>query len=183
MAGGVGIRLAVQSERVSKAIFRRPRNWGKHCFNPPTNASCRFVQKKIYSLLLTKSTQNSPGANSIFRPTKFCRSLCEKILQRVSLMPAIRLPKKNPSAVVVVSPADHLILKEEEFQTTIHKSVEHAKSKDKLITLGIKPARPETGLRLHPVSGRKKPLKKVKTFTEKPELSLAKKFVESGDFV
>lgn len=94
-----------------------------------------------------------------------------------------KIAKKNSQAVLVVSPADHLILNEEEFHATIRKSAEYANSQDKLITLGITPTRPETGYGYIQYLPGKNPLKKVKTFTEKPELSLAKKFVESGDFV
>lgn len=91
--------------------------------------------------------------------------------------------KKNPDAVVVVSPSDHLILKEVEFQEIIKKAFDQAKSQDKLITLGIPPTRPETGYGYIQYHTDKSFAKKVKTFTEKPELSLAKKFLESGDFV
>jgi mannose-1-phosphate guanylyltransferase len=94
-----------------------------------------------------------------------------------------KIARKNPDAVIVVSPADHLILNEEEFQATLRKSAEYARTQDKLITLGITPTRPETGYGYIQYLIGKSPLKKVKTFTEKPELSLAKKFMESGDFV
>lgn len=89
----------------------------------------------------------------------------------------------NPDAVIVVSPADHIILKEQEFQDIIKKAVDQAKAQDKLITLGITPTRPETGYGYIQYHTEKSFAKKVKTFTEKPELSLAKKFLESGDFV
>jgi mannose-1-phosphate guanylyltransferase len=94
-----------------------------------------------------------------------------------------KIKKRNANAVVVVSPADHLILNEADFQATILKAAEAARPNDKLITLGITPTRPETGYGYIQFIEGKGPLKKVKTFTEKPELSLAKKFVESGDFV
>jgi mannose-1-phosphate guanylyltransferase len=94
-----------------------------------------------------------------------------------------KIVKLNPDAVLVVSPADHLILNESDFQQTILKAAEHAKSQDKLITLGITPTRPETGYGYIQFLESKSPLKKVKTFTEKPELTLAKKFLDSGDFV
>ena len=94
-----------------------------------------------------------------------------------------KIQKINPNAVIVVSPSDHLILNEVDFQQTISKAVDQAKSQDKLITLGIKPTRPETGYGYIQYLEGKQPLKKVKTFTEKPELTLAKKFIESGDFV
>lgn len=93
------------------------------------------------------------------------------------------IAEKNKNAVIVVTPSDHLILKEAEFQDIIRKAADQAKSQDKLITLGIQPTRPETGYGYIQYHTEKSFAKKVKTFTEKPELSLAKKFLESGDFV
>lgn len=94
-----------------------------------------------------------------------------------------KISQINPDAVIVVAPSDHLILKEQEFQELIKKAVDQAKAQDKLITLGITPTRPETGYGYIQYHTEKSFAKKVKTFTEKPELSLAKKFLESGDFV
>lgn len=94
-----------------------------------------------------------------------------------------KIAKKNPNSIIVVAPSDHLILNEEEFQATINKAADLAKTQDRLLTLGIKPTRPETGYGYIQFLESKSPLKKVKTFTEKPELALAKKFVESGDFL
>jgi mannose-1-phosphate guanylyltransferase len=94
-----------------------------------------------------------------------------------------RISKINPDAVIVVSPSDHLILKEAEFHDVIKKAADQARSQDKLMTLGITPTRPETGYGYIQYHTDKTFAKKVKTFTEKPELSLAKKFIESGDFV
>jgi mannose-1-phosphate guanylyltransferase len=90
---------------------------------------------------------------------------------------------KDPDAVMIVSPTDHLILSEKEFLQTIQKAVDQAQTQDKLITLGIKPTRPETGYGYIQFLEGKSNLKKVKTFTEKPAIALAKTFVESGDFV
>jgi mannose-1-phosphate guanylyltransferase len=89
----------------------------------------------------------------------------------------------NPNAVVVVTPADHLILNEAEFQSTIQLGVSQAQAQNSLITIGIKPTRPETGYGYIQFIEAKGVVKKVKTFTEKPELALAKTFLESGDFV
>jgi mannose-1-phosphate guanylyltransferase len=94
-----------------------------------------------------------------------------------------KIHQKNKDAVIVVTPSDHLILKENEFIDVIKKAVDQAKAQDKLITLGIKPTRPETGYGYIQYHTEKSFTKKVKTFTEKPELTLAKKFLESGDFV
>lgn len=94
-----------------------------------------------------------------------------------------KIAKQNKNAVVVVTPSDHLILNESDFQQTVANSVEQATGQDKLIALGIKPTRPETGYGYIQFIENEPLLKKVKTFTEKPELTLANKFLESGDFV
>lgn len=96
---------------------------------------------------------------------------------------SFKIHQKNKDAVIVVTPSDHLILKEAEFTDIVKKAVDQAKAQDKLITIGIKPTRPETGYGYIQYHVEKNFAKKVKTFTEKPELSLAKKFIESGDFV
>lgn len=94
-----------------------------------------------------------------------------------------RIRQLHKDAVIIASPADHLIMKENEFQHVLNKAVDHANDQDKLITLGITPSRPETGYGYIQFLPDKKFIKKVKTFTEKPQLALAKKFLESGDFV
>ena len=95
-----------------------------------------------------------------------------------------KIAKKDPKATMVVTPSDHAILKEKIFIEAINKSLKHAFDNEILITLGIHPNRPETGygyIQYHIDNGSE--FKKVKTFTEKPQLDLAKKFVESGEFV
>lgn len=112
--------------------------------------------------------------------------LCEPMRKNTApcvMYACTKIAQGNKDAVVVVSPADHLILKEEEFLDVIKKAADQAKAQDKLITLGIAPTRPETGYGYIQYHLDKSFIKRVKTFTEKPELSLAKKFLESGDFV
>ena len=89
----------------------------------------------------------------------------------------------NPNANIVVAPSDHLILKESEFLSAIEKGLAFVAKSDKLLTLGIKPNRPETGYGYIQIAEHiDSNFYKVKTFTEKPELELAKVFVESGEF-
>ena len=89
----------------------------------------------------------------------------------------------NPNANIVVAPSDHLILKESEFLSAIEKGLAFVAKSDKLLTLGIKPNRPETGYGYIQVAEHiDSSFYKVKTFTEKPELELAKVFIESGEF-
>ncbi len=89
----------------------------------------------------------------------------------------------NPNANIVVAPSDHLILKEEQFLQDVSKAFEFVNSNKALVTLGIKPSRPETGYGYIQSSDRMiGEFTKVKTFTEKPNLELAKVFYESGEF-
>lgn len=95
-----------------------------------------------------------------------------------------KIMKEDPNATLVVSPSDHVIFKEKEFQDVISTAVKAANEEEKLLTIGIRPNRPETGygyIQYHSNPGQD--VKKVKTFTEKPEADLAAKFVDSGDFL
>ena len=113
--------------------------------------------------------------------------LCEPV--RRNTAPCIayacyKIALKNPDANIIVAPADHIILKEETFKNVISTALEATSKSNILVTLGITPSRPDTGygyIQFIPDEG--KAVKKVKTFTEKPQLELAKKFLESGDFV
>jgi mannose-1-phosphate guanylyltransferase len=97
---------------------------------------------------------------------------------------AYKIMKKDPNAVLVVTPADHAIFKEKEFEKIISIAIGGAEKSDKLITIGIRPNRPETGYGyIQYLSEPGIPVKKVKTFTEKPEAELAQKFLDSGDFL
>lgn len=98
---------------------------------------------------------------------------------------AFRLGAINPDADMIVTPADHLILNEDEFCKVICEGVDFVRQNDALMTIGIKPSRPDTGYGYiqieHPIKGHPN-INKVKTFTEKPNLEMAKIFLDSGEF-
>jgi mannose-1-phosphate guanylyltransferase len=91
----------------------------------------------------------------------------------------------NPNASIVVAPSDHLILDEAAFITAIEKSLKIALENQCLITLGIMPSRPDTGYGYIQYTDQilGEDFHKVKTFTEKPTLDIAKTFIQSGDFL
>lgn len=92
---------------------------------------------------------------------------------------------------MVVAASDHLILEEDVFRATITKAFDFVATNKAILTLGMQPTRPETGYGYiqyingesndiqHPIEG----IYPVKTFTEKPNLEMAKIFLESGDFL
>lgn len=98
-----------------------------------------------------------------------------------------KIQQINSEANIIVAPSDHLILKEDEFIRVIRDGLEFVQETDSLLTLGITPDRPETGYGyIQATNGdtyfNNPNLKKVKTFTEKPDYEMAKVFYESGDF-
>lgn len=95
-----------------------------------------------------------------------------------------KISQINPDANLIVAPSDHVVLKQEAFNQVINTALEAASADDVLITLGITPSRPDTGYGyIQFIADGEQPIKKVKTFTEKPNLELAQMFLNSGDFV
>ena len=96
---------------------------------------------------------------------------------------AYHIAARDPEASIIVAPSDHLITREGVFVDAVLAGFEFVEGNDALLTLGIKPTRPETGYGYiqvgAAVSG---DIHKVKTFTEKPRLELARVFLESGEF-
>ncbi len=101
---------------------------------------------------------------------------------------AFKIYSRDPEASLIVAPSDHIILKEDIFRDKITMALNAAQENNWLITLGIKPSRPDTGYGYiqfnHDTGDDRYPgLRKVKTFTEKPNLELAVTFLESGEFL
>lgn len=96
---------------------------------------------------------------------------------------AYHIKALNPDALIMVAPSDHLILKEEEFKRCINKGFDFIAENDALLTLGIKPNRPETGYGYIQIGESVSDgISEVKTFTEKPDRELAKVFLSTGEF-
>ncbi len=95
-----------------------------------------------------------------------------------------KISQHSPESKIIITPSDHLIVQEGNFRNKIQQALKESELDHRLITIGIKPNRPETGygyIQYTDTNG--SIVKKVKTFTEKPNVKLAKTFVESGDFV
>ncbi len=99
-----------------------------------------------------------------------------------------KIHQRDPKAITVVAPSDHLIKKEDIFIKALRSCFSKAEKQECLITLGIKPTRPDTGYGYiqfvkSDVEEQDKRIHKVKTFTEKPNHEMAQFFMESGDFL
>lgn len=113
--------------------------------------------------------------------------LCEPVGKNTAPCAAYACSKiysKNFSANIVVAPADHYINDVPEFIRKIELALDTVTDKDVLVTLGIKPHRPDTGYGyIQFIDESDTEVRKVKTFTEKPPLEMARQFLESGDFL
>ena len=93
----------------------------------------------------------------------------------------------NENANMIIAASDHIILKEDEFVRVANDCLEVVAKNDILLTLGITPSRPDTGYGYIQFTTEKldnhQRIKKVKTFTEKPNQELALNFLDSGDFL
>lgn len=96
---------------------------------------------------------------------------------------AWHIASQDPQASMIVTPSDHLITREKEFEDSVVAGFEFVEKNDALLTMGIKSTRPETGYGYIQVGDPvNQGILKVKTFTEKPDRELAKVFLESGEF-
>ena len=120
--------------------------------------------------------------------TAHIRALC---LKRAGLTAANQdWSHPEMQANIVVAASDHLILEEEKFRQTIQKAFDFVSQNKAICTLGMEPTRPETGYGyIQYLKGQRddvrctKDIYPVKTFTEKPNLEMAKVFLKSGDFL
>jgi len=104
---------------------------------------------------------------------------------------AMAIRRLDPRAVMVVSPADHLIQDVEEFKRVMRVAIDTADQSESLLTIGIHPTHPETGygyIQMFVEDGEHNPyfsrgVLRVKTFAEKPNLQTAERFLASGDFL
>ncbi len=139
------------------------------------------VTNNIYEQLVIEQLPELPKENILTEPARKNTAPCIAYA-------SYKIHKLNPNALTVVAPSDHLITKEDTFVKAIKSCFSKAKTEECLVTLGIKPSRPDTGYGYiqfidSPVNEKDKRIYKVKTFMEKPQLEQAKLFIETGEFL
>ena len=187
MAGGIGSRFWPISRRSQPKQFLDILGTGKSFIRHTYERFAKIIPPENFLV----------ATNSIYKPLvlehlpelKAHQVLCEPVGRNTApciAYAAWRLRSVNPDATMIVTPADHLILNEEEFRKVISESAEFTERQHAMMTIGIQPSRPDTGygyIQIDPVPVDGRPaIRKVKTFTEKPNLEMAKIFIESGEF-
>jgi mannose-1-phosphate guanylyltransferase len=189
MAGGVGSRFWPMSTTQHPKQFLDILGTGETLLQQTyqrmlkvcANENIYVVTSGIYLNLVREQLPNLLVENILCEPARKNTAPCVAYA-------SYKIHKRDPLAITIVAPSDHLVRKEDTFIKAIKSCYEKAKKEDCLITLGIKPTRPDTGYGYvqfidSDVEERDKRIHKVKTFTEKPNHEMADFFVESGDFL
>lgn len=182
MAGGIGSRFWPKSRQSMPKQFLDILGTGKSFIRHTFERFAKLIPAENF-LVVTNRKYKELVLEHIPELTE-SQILCEPIGRNTApciAYAAYTLQKTNPDAEMIVTPSDHLILNEEEFRTIIAECVDFAAANGSLVTLGIKPTRPDTGYGYIQVSDHNT-LSKVKCFTEKPNLELAQTFLQTGEF-
>lgn len=186
MAGGIGSRFWPMSRTHYPKQFLDILNTGKTLIQWTYDRFADFipvenifvVTSEEYSGIVAEQLPGLPVENILGEPSRKNTAPCIAYI-------SFKLMQKDPLASLIVAPSDHLILDNIAFKKVCLEALSFVNKHNAFITLGIQPTQPNTGygyiqFEQHAVTDN---VYKVKTFTEKPNLELAKTFVASGEFL
>ncbi|MDP4291939.1 MAG: mannose-1-phosphate guanylyltransferase [Bacteroidota bacterium] len=188
MAGGIGARFWPMSRTNCPKQFIDVLGTGETLIQQTYRRLSKVCQSKnifivtneLYSDIIKEQIPGITDRQILCEPSRRNTAPCIAYA-------AYKINAENPNANIVVSPADHIILREEEFTESLLTALDAASKNNWLLTLGITPSRPDTGYGYIQytdiIDTGYKQIRKVKTFTEKPQLEMAMQFLESGDFL
>ena len=185
MAGGIGSRF-----------------WpGSRIHRPKQFLDILGTGKSLIRLTFERFLNVCPAENIFILTNKIYREQVKEHLPEISYDQILCEPSRNntapcvaytafklhgldPDANFVVAPSDHIILQENAFVETIKKGLNFTKNNNALVTLGIRPTRPDTGYGYINFEAKSQGgIHGVVRFTEKPDLDRATQFVKSGDYL
>ena len=186
IAGGIGSRFWPKSRINYPKQFLDILNTGKTLiqytferfqhFIPTENIF--VVTSAEYTCIVKEQLTDIKEENIVSEPSRKNTAPCIAYI-------SFKILKSDPEATLIIAPADHLILDNIAFEQTCQKGIDFVETNNALVTLGIKPTYPNTGYGYiqHEAESVEDNVYKVRTFTEKPNLELAKTFLLSGDFL
>ena len=188
MAGGVGSRFWPMSTEEKPKQFIDVLGVGKSLLQLTVerfSGICKpqntwIVTNKAYVDIVKEQLPELPAGNILCEP---CRRNTAPCIAYVSW----KIKSQDPKANIVVSPSDHIVTDTEEFRRVIKSCLNFTADSDAIVTLGMKPTRPETGYGyiqadLSSSSLRNKEIFRVYSFREKPDLDTAKKYISKNNY-
>jgi mannose-1-phosphate guanylyltransferase len=186
MAGGIGSRFWPKSRVGLPKQFLDILNTGKTLIQYTFDRFAQFIPEENifivtseeYAVIVKEQLPRLKEENIVSEP---CRKNTAPCIAYISF----KISESNPDAILIVAPSDHLIMDPAAFHHTCENAIHFVEKHEALITLGIKPTYPNTGYGYiqHEPEAVEENVYRVKTFTEKPNLELAKTFLLSGDFL
>lgn len=186
MAGGIGSRFWPKSRTAKPKQFLDILNTGKTLIQWTFERFASFIpEENIYVVtsddyadLVIEQLPQIKHENVLTEPSRKNTAPCIAYI-------SFKLLQNDPDAALIVAPSDHIILDAEAFTESCLKSLTFVSHVKALVTLGITPTYPNTGYGYiqHETMSVADGIYKVKTFTEKPSLEIAKTFLASGDFL
>lgn len=139
------------------------------------------VTSQAYKDIVAEQLPEVPCGNILLEP-------CRRNTAPCIAYAAWRIKSIDPKATIVVSPSDHLVLDTPEFQRVVKSAMDFASTSDAIVTLGMKPTRPETGYGyiqtdMSCPSARNKEIYRVDSFREKPDLATAEKYIRKPNML
>ena len=188
MAGGVGSRIWPMSTVDNPKQFIDILGVGRSLLQLTLDrfkGICSYeniwvVTNKKYAEIIKQQLPEIPVENILLEP---CRRNTAPCIAYVSW----RIKSKDPYANVVVTPSDHVVMNDAEFQRVVKTCLKFSGESDAIVTLGMKPNRPETGYGyiqadLSSSSVRNREIFRVDNFREKPDLATATKYIKQNNF-
>lgn len=188
MAGGVGSRFWPMSNQERPKQFIDILGCGRTLIQMTydrfqgivPDSNIWVVTSAKYGDIVSEQLPMIPKANILLEP---CRRNTAPCIAYVSW----RIKAQDPYANMVVSPADHVVLNVNEFQRVIKSCLAFTEESDAIVTLGMKPHRPETGYGyiqadLSMSSARNREIFRVDSFREKPDLATAKRYIQQNTY-
>ncbi len=188
MAGGVGSRFWPMSTAECPKQFIDVLGIGKTLLqltverfgNLVAPENIWVVTNESYAGIVAQQLPDMPKSNILCEP---CRRNTAPCIAYVSW----RIKSKDPKANIVVTPSDHIVMNVAEFQRIIGDCMKFTSDTDAIVTLGMKPSRPETGYgyiqaNLGAASLRNKGIYRVDSFREKPDLKTAMHYISQDNY-
>ncbi|KAB1154560.1 mannose-1-phosphate guanylyltransferase [Tenacibaculum aiptasiae] len=184
MAGGIGSRFWPVSTQEYPKQFHDMLGTGESLIQRTYNRINQLIPSE--NILIATNERYEALVLEQLPKTSKKQLLLEPAMRNTApciLYAALKIYNQNPDALMLVAPSDHWIENETEFLNNIETSFEASASSDILMTLGIQPDSPNTGYGYINFEESSNTIKKVKNFTEKPNLEKAKEFLASGDYL
>lgn len=184
MAGGVGSRFWPMSTQENPKQFHDMLGTGDSLIQKTFSRLEKLIPSenilistnKRYKDLVLDQLDNTTKKQLLLEP-------CMRNTSPCILYAALKIHAINPNGVMIIAPSDHWIENEPQFIDNIETAFDFCQQNDVLMTLGIQPSSPNTGYGYIQYENNETEIKRVKQFTEKPNLENAEKFIESGDYL